>query len=66
MEQPSTLFFRCTLGTGAVLRYGGGSQPCPGDNGILGIAVSPQGDLLVLSIEAPDGVKPKISAASDG
>ena len=64
--QPSTLFFRCTLGTGALLRYGGGSQPCPGENGILGIAVSPQGDPLVLSVEAPNDVEWEVSAATGG
>ncbi len=50
--KPATLFFRCKVGSNATIRYGSGSQPCPGQNGLLGLTLTPGAKALPLSVEA--------------
>lgn len=65
MDEPATLFFQCKVGTDATIRYGSGSQSCPGQNTLIGVELAPDASPLVLAVEAAPGTEWAVSVGRD-
>ena len=52
MDEPATLFFRCSQGHSAVVLYGDRAQQCPGNGSLLGIELAGAAETMRLSVEA--------------
>jgi hypothetical protein len=65
VEQPASLAFRCTLGSGARVRYGNAFQECPSSGALLAIDLADSPGVIRVSVEADTATEWEISVGTN-